>query len=184
MVYLSQKEDREPVDIQSMSMSKVYGDANRYDFYYNCSDEMTYFDDTPRSRHIQIIDKLVKRFNDTRHDLVLIFNDSFNMNEKYGDYYNNDFLQFDETDFKQVKITPPATGSNYETVTKMLTGACSFLFVCLLKYITSLECVKNMTKDVDEEKLKTYTKSISKTFDAGLNVGLDNFIPEDSIDDF
>lgn len=79
-----------------ISITKLRDDGIRYDFYYNCSDVLTYFNETPRSPATEIITKFVRRFNESRYDLVQIFNETFHFNEKYGKYYNEEIPEFDD----------------------------------------------------------------------------------------
>lgn len=160
VVYQLNRTDRATVSVQSMSMAKVYDDAIQYDFFYNCSSNLTYFDETRTPKATKVIKKFVKRFNEDRYDLVQIFNESFNMDEKFGKYYNEETLLFDDTDFQEVQGKDAQANNKTDNgiTNKMLTGAGSFLLVALLKYISSLECVKNLVNN-DDEKLKRFQQN-------------------------
>lgn len=160
--------DRDRVKVKSMSMSKLYSDEIRYDLYYNCSGVLTYFNETPRHPASRIIDKFVKRLNETRYDLVKIFNDSFSLDERYGKYYNNEVHEFEDIEFEEESNNfNPDTSFIPGYLKKALTGACSFLFIGILKFASSMQCVKDMAED-DEDKIKGYRKKVSEKFDSHL----------------
>lgn len=170
MIYELKNLDRDPVNVKTMSMSKLYRDEIRYDFYYNCSDVLTYFNETTRFPATQIMNKTVKRFNETRYDLVKIFNDTFSLDDRYGKYYNNEVHEFEDIEFIEESQNNMDSDSKFPShFKKALTGACSFLFIGILKYASSLKCVKNMTQDVvDDEKVKKYRQSMSEKFDTQM----------------
>ncbi len=184
-VYHLNRTDREPVDIQSMSMAKVYDDAIRYDFYYNCSNQLTYHNETSRLPATEILPKHVKRYNETRYDLIQVFNETLNMDEKYGRYYNNESkgLLFDDTDFHEDDSKPPPPDNKLDVTKKILAGTASFLFVGFLKFISSLNCVKRIAA-VDEDKIKKTAGIMTKVGGAALP-GEDNDVDdlEDDHDD-
>lgn len=60
-----------------MSFVKLLDDFVRYDFYYNCSAVMTYFNLTPITPALKLFEKYVPRVHESRYDLVQIFNETF-----------------------------------------------------------------------------------------------------------
>lgn len=150
-------------------MSKLYNDEIRYDFYYNCSDVLTYFNETTRFPTTTIMNKTVKRFNEQRYDLVKIFNDTFSIDERYRNYYNEEFHEFEDIDFEEPPTAEDPNSKLPSHFKKALTGAFSFLFIGILKYVMGLKCVKNFTSDViDDEKLKKYRLGLGEKFDSGV----------------
>lgn len=168
LVYQSRRAYKSPVNVNFIAFSKLFDDSVRYDFYYNCSDVLTYFNETPVTPATQIIEKFVRRYNESRYDLVQIFNDTYDIDEKFGKYYNEEIPEFDDIDiidedFKfRFNSTQTSTTDGSEYVQKALAGVCSFVFVGILKYISSVDSVKNLLGK-DEEK----RTSIAKKFDAG-----------------
>lgn len=156
-----------------MALSKLFDDSLRYDFYYNCSDVLTYFNETPVAPATQIIQKFVRRLNESRYDLVQIFNDTYDIDEKFGKYYNEELPDFDDIDiidddFKSsFNSTQKSTTDRSETVQKVVAGACSFLFVGILKYISTFKPLKNLLGNKDEEKIQEDKIGIAKKFNAG-----------------
>lgn len=167
--YLPQKHGlKDGLEVKYMSFAKLIDDSVRYDFYYNCSTIMTYFNLTPIAAASKIIEKYVPRFHEIRYDLVQIFNETFNMDEKFGKEINKEYQEFENVNVEDDSLrgtngTVKDADENSNTIAwRSLGSVGSFLLVGLLKYIMSFECVKNMLKDRDEEEIKEYRKSISQ----------------------
>lgn len=178
--YLPQNHGKDGLNVKYMSFAKLIDDSVRYDFYYNCSTVMTYFNLTPIAPASKLFEKYVPRFYENRYDLVQIFNETFDLNEKFATEINKAYHEFENVEIEEsLFIENNGTGqaegnSNTQKIAwKTLGSLGSFIFVGLLKWIMSFEFVKNLMKDQDEEQKKEYKKSISEKLGKGITKLLD-----------
>lgn len=171
--YLPQKNDiKDGVAVKYMSFAKLVDDTVRYDFYYNCSKVMTYFNLTPIAAASKLFEKYVPRFHENRYDLVQIFNETFDLDKKFGVEINKEYHEFEDVEIEEILLanrngTKGGDAGANKFAWKTAGSICSFIFVGIMKYVMNLEIVKNLLNK-DEEDLKELKKSMKGKVDGGI----------------
>lgn len=189
LVYAARK--LKPVNVKYMKMVKVHEDFVRYDFFYNCTDllwitekdklisdanvggEQSSNNDTDIDSYPQIWKYTSKQFNTMKYDVLHVFQDSYQIYEKSHSNSEDNSGNDEESSASSVtnwdqssenKNANNPNGGTSDFIKKGLAGISSFLFIGILKYIFSLEFVKNlMTQlDVDDDQAKGLRQSVSK----------------------
>lgn len=164
-----------------MSFAKLLDDSVRYDFYYNCSTVMTYFNLTPIAPASKLFEKYVPRVHENRYDLVQIFNETFNLNSKFATEINKEYREFENVEIEENQMLgingtseDDGNSNKIKIAWKTLGSIASFIFVGFLKWILSFDFVKNLMRDRNEEKMKEYQKSVSEKLGKGVSKFLDD----------
>lgn len=183
------KSNLKPVDVKYMTMVKFHEDFIRYDFYYNCTDVLSfdnrdepihqnkYFkkddNNTDTDSYPIIWEYVSKQFNEIKFDVLHIYHDSYKVYEKstskafedsgeYGDQSANTTILVQSSG--QAKDEPSTFGEFSGLFKKAVVSVGSFLFIGIVKIICSLDFVKNLLKeaDVDDDKVKDLSKKMGK----------------------
>ncbi|KAJ6645752.1 hypothetical protein Bhyg_00961 [Pseudolycoriella hygida] len=190
-----QKSNLKPVDVKFMKMLKFHDDFIRYDFFFNCTEDVLVLsdrieqlpepmdyeeslglqstDDIDTDTHPFIWEYMSKRYKTLKYDVLHAFQDSYQIYEKskhiaYKD--NNDYEDEPQSanlsgqSSEKPKVESTKSKGYADMIKKAVVGVGSFLCVGILKFIFSLDCVKNLMKevDMDDDRAKDLRQSASK----------------------